>query len=92
MENYRNIYQGYINIKKNMIIQANLQKKKELNSLSSQINSFKLDKNKIKAKIENKGLYKRHINKIQQSMKKYIYINLLNYMLLNPYVKTIWKD
>ena len=49
-------------------------KNNELNSLSSQINSIKLDKNKIKAKIENKGLYKEHINKIQSLMKKiYLY-------------------
>ena len=50
------------------------EKNNELNSLSSQINSIKLDKNKIKAKIENKGLYKEHINKIQSLMKKiYLY-------------------
>jgi structural maintenance of chromosome 1 len=50
------------------------EKNNELNSLSSQINSIKLDKNKIKAKIENKGLYKEHISKIQSLMKKiYLY-------------------
>jgi len=49
-------------------------KNNELNLLSSQINSIKLDKNKIKTKIENKGLYKEHINKIQSLMKKiYLY-------------------
>ena len=47
-------------------------KNNELNLLSSQINSIKLDKNKIKTKIENKGLYKEHINKIQSLMKKII--------------------
>ena len=50
------------------------EKNNELNLLSSQINSIKLDKNKIKTKIENKGLYKEHINKIQSLMKKiYLY-------------------
>ena len=49
-------------------------KNNELNSLSSQINSIKLDKNKIKAQLENKGLYKDNINKIQNLMKKiYLY-------------------
>jgi chromosome segregation ATPase len=46
------------------------EKNNELNSLSSQINSIRLDKNKIKGKIENKGLYKEYINKIQSLMKK----------------------
>ena len=50
------------------------EKNNELNSLSSQINSIKLDKNKIKAQLENKGLYKDNINKIQTLMKKiYLY-------------------
>ena len=50
------------------------EKNNELNSLSSQINSIKLDKNKIKAQLENKGLYKESINKIQTLMKKiYLY-------------------
>ena len=50
------------------------EKNNELNSLSSQINSIKLDKNKIKAQLENKGLYKENINKIQNLMKKiYLY-------------------
>jgi structural maintenance of chromosome 1 len=50
------------------------EKNNELNSLSSQINSIKLDKNKIKAQLENKGLYKENINKIQTLMKKiYLY-------------------
>ena len=50
------------------------EKNNELNSLSSQINSIKLDKNKIKAQLENKGLYKDNINKIQNLMKKiYLY-------------------
>ena len=50
------------------------EKNNELNSLSSQINSIRLDKNKIKGKIENKGLYKEYINKIQSLMKKiYLY-------------------
>lgn len=56
------------------LVKALEEKNNELNSLSSQINSIKLDKNKIKAKIENKGLYKDHINKIQSLMKKiYLY-------------------
>ena len=50
------------------------EKNNELNSLSSQINSIKIDKNKIKAQLENKGLYKDNINKIQTLMKKiYLY-------------------
>ena len=50
------------------------EKNNELNSLSSQINSIKIDKNKIKAQLENKGLYKESINKIQTLMKKiYLY-------------------
>ena len=50
------------------------EKNNELNSLSSQINSIKLDKNKIKAQLENKGLYKDNIKKIQTLMKKiYLY-------------------
>ena len=44
------------------------EKNNELNSLSSQINSIKLDKNKIKAQLENKSLYKENINKIQTLM------------------------
>ena len=50
------------------------EKNNELNSLSSQINGIKIDKNKIKAQLENKGLYKESINKIQTLMKKiYLY-------------------
>ena len=50
------------------------EKNNELNLLSNQINSIKLGKNKIKTKIENKDLYKEHINKIQSLMKKiYLY-------------------
>lgn len=49
-------------------------KNDELNILTNQINSIKMDKNKLKAKLENKGLYKENIEKIQSLMKKiYLY-------------------